>query len=316
MNESFWPGVKITGISPLSCPPKHAKGSGKDHSYAMARAELLTSTNSLSEQDIRNLSFQSYFVPEKTPQLFTVMDNHIQVLKMVFTDTSFIYVTVKDFYSEIKRMSIQLDNYEEKDGMCFFLAIQAATHTAIAIFVNKTLRNPSSASKSLQISLDGIINSLMNSTFMNMYALPFTKKNGDDDNSGNATNANSGSSPPQNESTNQSDPSSKTGGGGNGQPGRGKRRKVHNPFLSETCSTIFNMSAMSKAIKDISADNVPKPKINRCEMCHKWFLKGVCDSSCPRKETHIKLSAAQRKEWTKFKEKAEERARDNSVRGQ
>ena len=191
MNESFWPGVKITGISPLSCPPKHAKGSGKDHSYAMAGAELLMSTNSLSEQDIRNLSFQSYFVPEKTPQLFTVMDNHIQVLKMVFTETSFIHVTVKDFYSEIKRMSIQLDNYKEKDGMRFFLAIQAATHTTIAIYVNRTLRNPSSASKSLQTSLESIINLLMNSTFMNMYALLFTKRNGDEDAIGNTTNGTS-----------------------------------------------------------------------------------------------------------------------------
>ena len=191
MNESFWPGVKITGISPLSCPPKHAKGSGKDHSYAMAGAELLMSTNSLSEQDIRNLSFQSYFVPEKTPQLFTVMDNHIQVLKMVFTETSFIHVTVKDFYSEIKRMSIQLDNYKEKDGMRFFLAIQAATHTTIAIYMNRTLRNPSSASKSLQTSLESIINLLMNSTFMNMYALLFTKRNGDEDAIGNTTNGTS-----------------------------------------------------------------------------------------------------------------------------
>ena len=66
MNEGFFKDCKITGISPLSCPPRYAKGSGKDHNFAMARAEFLCATNSLSEQDIRDLSFQSFYIPNKT----------------------------------------------------------------------------------------------------------------------------------------------------------------------------------------------------------------------------------------------------------
>ena len=108
MNEGFFKGCKITGISPLSCPSRYAKGSGKYHNFAMARAEFLCATNSLSEQDIRDLSFQSFYIPNKTLQFYTVMSNYTHLLKVVFTEKSFIYVTVAEAFDSIKSMSSQM----------------------------------------------------------------------------------------------------------------------------------------------------------------------------------------------------------------
>ena len=319
MNEGFWPGVKITGLSPLSCPPKFAKGSGKDHNYAMARAEFLCATNSLSEQDIKDLSFQSFFIPTKTLQFFTVMTNYCHILKVVFTDKSFIFETVSDMFETIKQMSSQIESYEEKDGIKFFFTLVGAFHTAVAIYINKTLKRPSKANRSLERNFERILDSLRDNTFMNTFALPLIKSDNADSSAGSADGGNSSPSGgnPSSSNGNSGGNNSSTDQNGNntnnGPTNGNKRRKVHNAHLNETCSNVFDMSALSKALPAAKTDGVKIPKYKECECCLKWFFKGVCDSNCPRKATHVQLRGNNLEKWKKFRNSLENKCRDLSI---
>ena len=318
MNEGFRKGCKITGLSPLSCPPKYAIGSGKDHNFAMARAEFLTATNSLSEQDIRDLSFQSFYIPNKTLQFYTVMTNYIHLLKIVFSKKSFIYVTVAEAFDSIKSMTSQMESYEDKDGSRFFFNLVGAIHTAIAIFINKILKNPKKANKSLERSLERIQDALRDSTFMNTFALPMIKGDNDDSTSGAATGGDSssgdrnssggGNSRNSGRNTTNDDQSSNNNG-------RDKRRKVNNAYLNDTCSNVFDMSALSKNLPAAKARGVAIPKFRDCECCLKWFFKGVCDASCPRKVTHVQLRGENLQKWKKFRLALENQCRDSTIAG-
>ena len=76
MNEVFWKDVKVTGLSPLSCPPKIIAGSGRDHTMTMAKIDLYVThavANTLSQDDIKSLSCQSFFIPTHELQLLSVM---------------------------------------------------------------------------------------------------------------------------------------------------------------------------------------------------------------------------------------------------
>lgn len=315
MNEGFWQGVKITGISPLSCPPKFSKGSGKDHNYAMARAEFLCATNSLSEQDIRDLSFQSFYIPTKTLQFYTVMTNYSHILKVVFTDKSFIYTTVAEAFADIKSMPSQIESYEEKDGARFFFNLVAAFHTAIAIYVNRTLKNPSKANKSLERSLERIIDALRDSTFMNTFALPLIKGDNTDSSSGTANSGahSSNSDGNSNNSNTNNNSSNNRNGNNNNDSNANKRRKVHNAHLNDTCSNAFDMTALSTALPAAKSDGIVIPKFKNCDCCLKWFLKGVCDSTCPRKVTHVQLRGNNLQQWKKFRLALENKCRDTTI---
>ena len=70
------------------------------------------------------------------------MTNYTHLLKVVFTEKSFIYVTVAEAFDSIKSMSSQMESYEDKDGSRFFFNLVGAIHTAIAIYINKILKNP------------------------------------------------------------------------------------------------------------------------------------------------------------------------------
>ena len=318
MNEGFWQGVKITGISPLSCPPKFSKGSGKDHNYAMARAEFLCATNSLTEQDIRDLSFQSFYIPTKTLQFYTVMTNYTHILKVVFTDKSFIHNTVAEAFADIKSMPSQIESYEEKDGARFFFNLVAAFHTAIAIYVNRILKNPSRANRSLERSLERIIDALRDSTFMNTFALPLIKGDNTDSSSGTANSGENSSNSDGNSNNSDRNPNTRNNssnnrnGNNNSDSNTNKKRKIHNAHLNDTCSNAFDMTALSTALPAAKSDGIVIPKFKNCDCCLKWFLKGVCDSTCPRKVTHVQLRGNNLQEWKKFRLALENKCRNTT----
>ena len=246
------------------------------------------------------------------------MTNYIHLLKIVFTENSFIYVTVDEAFDSIKSMTSQMESYEDKDGSRFFFNLVGAIHTAIAIFINKILKNPKKANKSLERSLERIQDALRDSTFMNTFALPMIKGDTDDSTSSAATGGDSssgdrnssggGNSRNSGRNTTNDDQSSNNNG-------RDKRRKVNNAYLNDTCSNVFDMSALSKNLPAAKARGVAIPKFRDCECCLKWFFKGVCDASCPRKVTHVQLRGENLQKWKKFRLALENQCRDSTIAG-
>ena len=88
MNETFWQGVKVTGISPLSCPPTIIGGSSCNHTMAMAKIDLYVThavANTLTQEDICSLSCQSYYILMHDLQLLSVMENYLLMHKICFS---------------------------------------------------------------------------------------------------------------------------------------------------------------------------------------------------------------------------------------
>ena len=99
------------------------------------------------------------------------MENYLLVLKICFSEASFIHSKVKNLFDRIRDMRSQLHHYIEKYDGTFLFSLVGTIHTAIALFVNAILRDPSSGSKD-GLNLSFIQTALQNNTFMNTYAMP------------------------------------------------------------------------------------------------------------------------------------------------
>ena len=152
---------------------------------------------------------------------------------------------------------------------------------------------------------------------MNTFTLPIIKGDNEDSTSGASTGGNS-SSGDRNSSNGDGNSSnsgrnSKNGDQSSNKNKREKRRMVHNAYLNDTCSNAFDMGALSKSFPAAKANGVEVPKFRNCECCLKCFFKGVCDSTCPRKVTHVQLRGDNLQKWKKFRLALENKCHDSTI---
>ena len=181
------------------------------------------------------------------------------------------------------------------------LSLVGTIHTAIAIFVNTILADPSSASMDM-LNLTMIETHLRYNTFMNIYAMPLISGN----NEANRTDSAQDAAVKKDNFKRDHDGDHSSKKTTNDKP---KRAKVHNPHFRDTQSNAVEMAELVKGIKAVNIDDgISTPTINRVSVCHNWHLRGICHSSCPRKSTHIKLVGQIKHDYCHFIGKAEKHA--------
>ena len=105
MNSMFQDGTKVTDISPFSCPPMDAHASKGFYHLARAKIEAGESvTHTLTEEDLKLITLQNFFVPSNQLEFLVVMDNYLHRLKVAFTESSHIHVKTKAFFKKVKNM--------------------------------------------------------------------------------------------------------------------------------------------------------------------------------------------------------------------
>ena len=307
MNEVFWQGVKVTGLSPLSCPPKIVSGSGKDHSMTMAKIDLYVThavANTLTQDDIRSLSCQSFFIPLHELQLLSVMENYSILLDICFSEKAYLSIKVKKLFKAISTMRAQLHQYIGKYGGNFTLSLVGTIHTAIAIYINSILADPSSASMGM-LDLEVIEKHLKMNTFMNVYVIPLISG---DNEIKIASSASADPIPADSNNKRQNNDDRKSN-----KPQNSKKTKIVNPHIRDTQSTAVDVSELCKAIRAITIDGLKPPTIDNVSVCNNFHTRGVCSNSCPRKKTHIKLVGKVKHDYCHFIERAEKVAIRNKA---
>ena len=201
-------------------------------------------------------------------------------------------------------MRAQLHQYIGKYGGNFTLSLVGTIHTAIAIYINSILADPSSASMAM-LDLEVIERHLKMNTFMNVYAIPLISN---DNEIKVGSSASEDSAPADNTNKRQNNDDHK-----HKKTQNSKRSKIVNPHIRDTQSTAVDVNELSKAIKAITLDGLKPPTIDNVSVCNNWHTRGVCSSSCPRKKTHIKLVGQVKHDYCHFIERAEKVAIRNKA---
>ena len=312
MNQMFQHGTKVTGISPFSCPPMDAQVAKGTYHLTRAKIEAGEAvTHTLTEEDLKVITQQHFFVPTDQLEFLAVLDNYLHMLKICFTETSHIYVANSAFIESSKNMREQLKMYARGHSGNFYMSYIGHLHMKNARYVNSILRDPTKGRKE-SLGFDDMITSLAVTTFMNNYSLPMLKDSSSETATGTGGGAGSSSQHPgggNNDTPSGGGNRKKRGNGDNAQgDGSSKRKKVINDNVSDTRCTSVNHPTFRKGAMKCADGGIKCPKTNGVENCQNWFNKGVCHENCPRAASHIRLRGAGLEKWKTYSSKVAEKA--------
>ena len=129
MNSMFQDGTKVTGISPFSCPPMDVHTSKGSYHLARAKIEAGESvTHTLTEEVLKLITLQSFFVPSDQLEFLVVMDNYLHMLKVAFTESSHIYVKNKAFFKRVQSIREQVKMYAKGHDQGFYMSFYGHVH--------------------------------------------------------------------------------------------------------------------------------------------------------------------------------------------
>ena len=266
----------IDNFAPHFLPPSSSKSVKLVSQNDMFKLDLLQSSNALTAEDTADILENKIFIPQTSAHLKQVIENMLDVCEFIFLDTAVVTVKSCEFLAHLGTISKMLQNYVDSNPY-FNVSLLQQYHFCIQKYFCHCLDDIQTADELKVDILD--FSDIANDIEMQKYipsnpiwykqlelkaaaAQKNTKSNG-------LSNLKRpGDTPPEDKT---------------------QKREVENSEIDFLCKLLKN-----KYIRNVFNPNkiegLNHPKLHNTEICLCFHCVGKCDSACPRKTTHVKLT--------------------------
>ena len=271
MNQIVGKNHDVSGVSILCCPQKRSSAPDSDLNHLCATEDQ----GSMTSEDIKSLSKQRVYISYTQFQLIKVMEHFKVLVDKIFTPESYTAMEITNCLEVLtNEFRDAIEANIEFHGIDFIYSLLGHIHIRMSFWVNRCMQTPDKVTRGT-LQFEDIYNALRYSSFMNSFMIKY--------------NQNPPSQPPGKKNDKKRKPSDQ------GQPGSSSTRTpqprgkdvVNSDSSTQTATGGRNFS---KGMSAFDPDKTKCPTVNGVSACMKWFQRGKCNSTCPRKDSHTAVT--------------------------